>query len=55
MPTNASITRTASDFAFAFLGHAMLAGIMWMVIASFLATDTCRPMDALALNCPVSE
>lgn len=50
-----SITRTASDLAFTFLGHAMLAGIMWIGIASFLATDTCRPMDALTLDCPVSR
>lgn len=50
-----SITRTASDLAFTFLGHAMLAGIMWMTVAAFFATDTCRPMDALTLACPVSE
>lgn len=48
-----SITRTASDLAFALAGNLMLAGVMWMVITSLLATEDCSPRAALMLDCPV--
>jgi hypothetical protein len=50
-------TRTSAfvlDLAFTFVGHAMLAGIGWIVVASFFATDTCPPLAALTLDCPVT-
>jgi hypothetical protein len=32
----------------------MLAGIGWITVAAFFATDTCPTLAALTLDCPVT-
>jgi len=46
-------TRTVT-FLDTLILHGMLFGIMWVALASFFATDTCPPLAALTLDCPVS-